>query len=62
MQQTTKGLRCQGCSHEQNVAVSEAVLGLVCPKCGAWVKLGEALGLSFGQAAIAALVVLWLLG
>jgi hypothetical protein len=61
MQHTTKGLRCD-CGHEQNVSVPEAVFGLACPRCGAWVALGQALGLSFGQAAIAALVILWLLG
>jgi hypothetical protein len=61
MQHTTKGLRCD-CGHEQNVTVPEAVFTLICPKCGGGVKLGEALGLSFGQAAIAALVVLWQLG
>jgi len=62
MQRTTKGLRCQGCGHEENVNVPEAILGLVCPKCGAWVKLGEALGLSFGQAAFAVLVIALIFG
>jgi len=56
-----KGLRCS-CGHEQNVQVEDAVLDILCPKCGAWVRLGEAIGLSFGQAVIFAIVAIWLLG
>jgi hypothetical protein len=61
MQHTTKGLRCP-CGHEENVTVPKALLGMFCPKCNAWVTLGEALGLSFGQAVVATLVILWLIG
>lgn len=61
MGNTIKGLRC-ACGHAQNVQVEEAVLDIFCPKCGAWVRLGEALGMSFGQAVIFAIVALWLLG
>jgi hypothetical protein len=57
MTNVTKGLRCC-CGHEQNVQVAETVLGIFCPKCKAWVWLGEALGLTTGQAIVAALI-LW---
>ncbi len=60
MKNVTKGFRC--CGREENVTVSEALLGIVCPQCGKWVLLGEALGLSFGQAAVLTVLAIWLLG
>jgi hypothetical protein len=48
--------------HQENVPVPEAILEIVCPKCGAWVKLGEALGLSFGQAVFAVVVLALIFG
>ncbi|HVS82321.1 MAG TPA: hypothetical protein VHE60_11370 [Pyrinomonadaceae bacterium] len=61
MGNTIKGLRCN-CGQQQNVSVPEAVVDVFCPNCGALVRLGEALGLTFGQALFGALVVLLLLG
>jgi hypothetical protein len=60
--QQTKGLRCHCCGHEQNVTVARFVLKVICPKCGAWVTLGEALGLSFGQAVFVTALALLIFG
>lgn len=61
MKYVTKGLRCN-CGHQENMTVAETVLEAFCPKCGAWVQLGEALGLTFGQAAIVGLILWGLFG
>lgn len=58
MKHVTKGLRCDCCGLEQNYSVPEALLQAFCPQCGKWVTLGEALGLSFGQAVVATLLLL----
>lgn len=60
MAKVTKGLQCRCCGHEENVEVEEIILNVLCPKCGKFVALGEALGLSFWEAAgVAGL--LWLI-
>jgi hypothetical protein len=58
MQHTTKGLSCVHCGNQQNVAVPEALLHLACPQCEALVALGEALGLTFGQALVVTVLLL----
>lgn len=60
MNKVTKGLRCDCCTYEQNVMVEEFVLNALCPKCGKLVALGQALGLSFWQAA-GTVGLLWLI-
>jgi uncharacterized paraquat-inducible protein A len=62
MNYATKGLCCQNCGHQENVAVIEGVLELLCPKCGTWVSLGKAFGLTPGQAVVAALILWGLFG
>lgn len=60
MGKVTKGLRCDCCGHAENVQVEEIILHAICPKCGKLVALGQALGLSFWEAAgVAGL--LWLI-
>jgi RNase P subunit RPR2 len=62
MPQVTKGFHCQGCGHKQNVTVAETVLSLFCKKCGVYVTLGKAFGLSGGEAVFLALLLWGLFG